>query len=181
MIIGSLFRSCLSTSMNVYPSPALTVSDRLRVELPQSSLPLNALPYPPSPHPQFQHDLESSMALLSLRHRRDLPVPLPHLSQSPPPPTGRSAPSSGRKGHLERMKGSSPYQQCKPSRKETHKKMWAQFQIRQYLDIVRATLTLDSQCLIQVSASNWRSEGILWGSRLEIHPLLHTVKRACFR
>ena len=38
---------------------------------------------------------------------------------------------------------------------------------------VRATLTLDSQCLIQVSASNWRSEGILWGSRLEIHPLLH--------
>ena len=38
---------------------------------------------------------------------------------------------------------------------------------------VRATLTLDSQCLIQVSASSRRSEGILWGSRLEIHPLLH--------
>ena len=41
------------------------------------------------------------------------------------------------------------------------------------LGVVRATLTLDSQCLIQVSASNRRSEGMLWGSRLEIHPLLH--------
>jgi len=41
------------------------------------------------------------------------------------------------------------------------------------LVLVRAILTLDSQCLIQVSASNRRSEGILWGSRPEIHPLLH--------
>jgi len=36
---------------------------------------------------------------------------------------------------LERMQVSSPYQRCKPSKKETHKKMWAQFQIRQYLDM----------------------------------------------
>jgi len=135
MIIGSPFRSCSSTCMNIYPSPALTVPGELRVELPQSSLPPSALPYPPSPRLQSQCALESSMALLSLHHRQDLPVPLPRLSQSPPPPMGRMVPSSGRKGRLERMKASSPYQRCKPSRKETHKKMWAQFQIRQHLDM----------------------------------------------
>jgi len=135
MIIGCLFRLCSSTSMSIYPSPALTVTDRLRVEPPQSSLHPSALPLPPYPHPQSQSGLVSSMASLSLCYRQDQAIPLPRLSQSPPPQMVHMNPSSGRKGHLERMKASSPYQQCKPLRKETHKKMWAQFQIRQYLDM----------------------------------------------
>ena len=47
-----------------------------------------------------------------------------------------------------------------------------------HLFIVRATLTLNSQCLILCSASSRRSEGMLWGSRLE-YTHSHTQLRGC--